>query len=225
MTEGEWGVCIDPRPMLRFLRTKGSKRLWRLFAVACVRPVAHLLRDARSRKTLEVAERFADGHATAEELLAARAEAQAAADQAHYDAYIDEARADFRWDAAYEAAWRAAEVADAALQCVADGVGEGDGDQMTMVAEALQQPDLIREVFGNPFRWTLVDPSWLAANGGAAGKLAKAIYDCRAFERLPLLADALKDAGCADADLLAHLRAPGLHVRGCWALDLVLGKT
>src|SRR5438270_9849452 len=119
MTEAEWTICVDPRRMLRFLHSKGSKRIWRLFAVACVRRVEHLMRDPRSRIALEVAERFADGEATEEELNAARVQAQAAARQAHYEEYMDEARAKFRWDATYEAFYDAAQAADAALQCVA----------------------------------------------------------------------------------------------------------
>ena len=55
-------------------------------------------------------------------------------------------------------------------------------------------------------------------------KIAQGIYDERAFDRLPILADALEDAGCDNADILAHLRSPGPHVRGCWAVDLILGK-
>jgi hypothetical protein len=69
-----------------------------------------------------------------------------------------------------------------------------------------------------------VDPSWLAWNGGTVRNLAQSIYDERAFDRLPVLADALEDAGCADADLLGHLRGPGPHARGCWAVDRILGK-
>ena len=68
---------------------------------------------------------------------------------------------------------------------------------------------------------------WLS-NGAqpteAVAALARGVYDDRAFDRLPVLADALDDAGCANADLLAHLRGPGPHVRGCWAVDLLLGK-
>ena len=55
--------------------------------------------------------------------------------------------------------------------------------------------------------------------------MAQSIYDARAFDRLPLLADALEDAGCADADILSHCRTPGEHVRGCWVVDLLLGKS
>jgi hypothetical protein len=84
--------------------------------------------------------------------------------------------------------------------------------------------ELVREVFGNPFRKAKIKWAWLACNDGIVAKLAQAIEEERAFDRLPILADALEDAGCTDADLLDHLRSPGSHVRGCWALDLILGK-
>jgi hypothetical protein len=88
-----------------------------------------------------------------------------------------------------------------------------------------EQCGLVRELFGPlPFRPASVDAAWLAGNDGTVSKLAAAIYDARAFERLPVLADALEDAGCSDAALLGHLRGPGPHVRGCWAVDLLLGK-
>jgi hypothetical protein len=84
---------------------------------------------------------------------------------------------------------------------------------------------LLRDILGNPFRPVpRVDPRCLSWNGGTVPKLAAAIYADRAFDRLPVLADALEDAGCTDAALLGHLRGGGEHVRGCWALDLVLGK-
>jgi hypothetical protein len=84
--------------------------------------------------------------------------------------------------------------------------------------------DLVREIFGNPFRPAVIEPAWLAWGDGIAGQLAQGIYEDRAFDRLPILADALIDAGCRDDALLDHLRSSGPHVRGCWALDLVLGK-
>ncbi|MGL4550687.1 MAG: hypothetical protein ACRC33_05830, partial [Gemmataceae bacterium] len=89
---------------------------------------------------------------------------------------------------------------------------------------ALLLPDTVRELFGDPPRWRVIDPLWLSVNDGAAGRLARAAYDRRHFGLLPVLADALEEAGCADADLLTHLRSPGPHVRGCWALDLLLGR-
>jgi hypothetical protein len=86
------------------------------------------------------------------------------------------------------------------------------------------QCDLLRDIFGDPFSSSSVDAVWLTWNGGTVPKLAQVIYDIRTFERQPILADALEEAGCADAAILGHLRGPGPHVRGCWVLDLLLGK-
>ncbi len=80
---------------------------------------------------------------------------------------------------------------------------------------------LLRDIFGNPFRPVTFDPAWRTST--AVG-VAEAIYADRTFDNLPVLADALQDAGCDHPDILTHLRDPGPHVRGCWALDLVLGK-
>jgi len=88
----------------------------------------------------------------------------------------------------------------------------------------LRQVELLRDLVGNPFRRVRLNLSWLAWNDGAIPKMAQSIYDARAFDRLPLLADALEDAGCDDADILSHCRTPGEHVRGCWVVDLLLGK-
>jgi hypothetical protein len=95
----------------------------------------------------------------------------------------------------------------------------------TGAREAARQPAALRDLFGNPFRPApALDPAWLAWNGGTVRKMSQLIYDDRAYDRLPVLADALEDAGRADAELLVHLRGPGPHVRGCWAVDLILGK-
>jgi hypothetical protein len=80
---------------------------------------------------------------------------------------------------------------------------------------------LIRDIFGNPFRPVTFGPAWRTAT---VASLAQASYDERAFDRLPILADALEDAGCTNADILGHCRGGGEHVRGCWVVDLVLGK-
>ena len=66
-----------------------------------------------------------------------------------------------------------------------------------------------------------LDPLCLVWNGGTVGRIAAGIYEERAFDRLPILADALEDAGCTDPALLTHCRGPGPHVRGCWAVDLL----
>ncbi|MCI0459739.1 MAG: hypothetical protein L0Z62_22540 [Gemmataceae bacterium] len=81
--------------------------------------------------------------------------------------------------------------------------------------------NLLRDIFGNPFRPVTVDP---ARETSAVVALARSIYEERRFEDLPILADALEEAGCTDADLLGHCRGPGPHTRGCWVVDLLLGK-
>jgi hypothetical protein len=83
---------------------------------------------------------------------------------------------------------------------------------------------IMRDVFGNPFCPVGVESAWLTWKDSTVVKLAQGIYEDRAFERLPMLADALEDAGCGDAEMLAHCRGPGPHVRGCWVVDLLLGK-
>src|SRR5262249_7533339 len=101
-------------------------------------------------------------------------------------------------------------------------------DAFKAAVEAVQHtgPDcrLVREIFGNPFRQTEVDPGWLDTHSGLARKLAGGVYLDSAFDRLPILADALEDAGCTDDTLLSHLRQPECHYLGCWALDLLLGR-
>jgi hypothetical protein len=97
-----------------------------------------------------------------------------------------------------------------------------------------EQCSLVRELFGNPFRpmpprqgkrqWEEQRRQWVAANDGIARKLAEVIYDQGRFSDAPILADALEEAGCVAAGLLDHLRGPGPHIRGCWAVDLVLAK-
>jgi hypothetical protein len=93
-----------------------------------------------------------------------------------------------------------------------------------LAAEARLQADLLRDVVGNPFQTALADPAWLTWSSGTVGRIAREIYEQRRFQDLSLLADALEDAGCADAEFLSHCRGGGPHARGCWLIDLLLGK-
>ena len=86
--------------------------------------------------------------------------------------------------------------------------------------ENAAQADLVRDVIGNPFRREAIEPAWLLANDRAATRIAEG----GTFADLPILADALEDAGCTNRAILDHCRGPGPHVVGCWALDLILGK-
>jgi hypothetical protein len=93
-------------------------------------------------------------------------------------------------------------------------IGNGNGEPAYLVT-------VLRDIFGNPFRPITLDPRWLTSS---VLDLAGAIYEERAFERVPILADALMDAGCENEDILDHCRGDGVHVRGCWVVDLLLGK-
>jgi hypothetical protein len=104
---------------------------------------------------------------------------------------------------------------------IAAGAAEEVGAQ-----EQPAQASLLRCIFGSlPFRPVPLDPAWLAWQDGTIWKLAAAVYDDRAFDRLPVLADALEEAGCTDDDMLKHCRGPGPHARGCFVVDALLGKT
>ena len=89
-------------------------------------------------------------------------------------------------------------------------------------AELAAQCGLLRCVFGDPFRPVTFDPEWRTA---AAVGLARSMYEARDFAPMPVLADALEDAGCDHPDVIGHCRGPGPHVRGCWVVDLVRNKS
>jgi hypothetical protein len=127
-------------------------------------------------------------------------------------------------DDSFTAAWRATEYLDVlALPEYAESK-----DEITACWERDQARicGILRDIVGNPFQPPpYLDHSWLDLNDGAIRELAQAIYDDRAFDRLPLLADTLVHAGCTDAAILLHCREPGVHVRGCWLVDALLGKS
>jgi hypothetical protein len=142
------------------------------------------------------------------------------------------------WNAAGAAVHLADDVPDVvgafALDGAADVVPEAppgsEGWRATLKTvrsrERKAQKALLGDIFGNPFRPlpSAVEPAWLAWNDGTIPRLAQSIYEERRFADMPILADALEEAGCTQADILAHLRGPGPHARGCWCLDLLLRK-
>ena len=210
MTEAEWLACDDPEKSLGWLvLEKASLRKLRLFSVACGRHVWASLSDSRSRNAIEVAERFADGLATPNELSLAHDAASALnGDLCGTDDGVCTAAAIASADVCTEV--------HPVTNCASAAVPGPS------IVERSSQADFVREIFGNPFRRVAFDPAW---NTVTATSLAQAIYDDRAFDRLPILADALEDAGCTNRDILDHCRLPGEHVRGCWVVDLVLGKS
>jgi hypothetical protein len=225
MTEAEWLACADPQPMLESLRGKGSDRKLYLFASACCRRARRLLNDPRSRRAVEAAELFADGLIGEEERWRAASEAEDA-----------EGPDNPGWAGPYYVACDTFDAETAAYYARAglspgapeSGINAVRPDEPAVVAEARSQCDPLRDLFGNPFRPASSDPAWLTPDVIA---LALAAYDQRTLPsgtlgpaRLALLADALEEAGCDNADLLAHLRGEGPHVGGCWAVDLAMGR-
>jgi hypothetical protein len=233
MTEAEWLACDDPGQMLRFLHGKASGRKLRRFAVACVRRVRHLLTDERSRRAVEVAERYADGMADGEDVRLAAIGAETVADAAAASSTTaaQEAAASAAFAALNATALRAETAADYAAANAGSAAyhaataANAPSAARARAAERAGQSRLLRDLFGPlAFRPVVIAPALLAWNDGAVRNMAQAIYDERAFDRLPILADALEDSGCTSEELLSHCRAAGGHVRGCWAVDLLLGQ-
>ena len=230
MTEAEWLACEAPRPMLEFLRGKASDRKLRLFACACCRRIWHLLKDERARRAVEIAERFADGLAGDDERSNARKLAQQAAQGRGVTTAPTAPKCERRAaSAAYyatacqamEAAYNAPDLVVEVLVWQAGGYANCDSRHIRREEEG-PQAQLLRDLLGNPFRLVRFEPGWRTGN---VIDLARTIYKEHAFERLPILADALMDAGCDSADILSHCRSSGPHVRGCWVIDLLLGKS
>ena len=89
----------------------------------------------------------------------------------------------------------------------------------------LWQAAMLRDIFGNPFRPApTLDPAWLKWHDATIPRLAQQMYDSRDFSSMPILADALEEAGCTSGEILEHCRGPGPHCRGCWVVDLILEK-
>jgi hypothetical protein len=234
MTEEQWLSCTDPTPMLEFLHGKASGRRFHLLACACCREIWPLLGDDRSRAAVEVSEAFADGRASEHELEATWAAASAAAQAAGTEAErlaASAARASTGAWAAAPAEWAASLAAGAQTRGPAAGSAGEQARTVLYATERRQQARLVRCIFDNPFRSVEVASAWLAWRAGAAPKLAQAIYEERSLPsghldaaRLAVLADMLEEAGATDAQLLTHLRSAGPHVRGCVAVDAILGR-
>ena len=219
----------DPGMMLEFLQEKVSKRKLQLFACACCRRILHLIEKESYEVALETLEQVADRQAPQVRLKAFRGPVPSQAiNSAYYAAQaVRQAVKERSWDwiAARGAACDSGEAVWAAALSSAAGGTDLEARRLASKAKKTEhaaQAELVRCIFGNPFRPATLDPTWQTS---AVVSLAQAIYNDYAFERLPLLADALEDAGCHHEDILAHCRGPGPHVRGCWVVDLLLEKS
>ena len=177
--------------------------------------------DERSRRAVETAERYADGQATAGELRIAEESASAAIRDHRGLLEITVPAMDAKMAAAKNLSIKHIISIDAKLLASKNVPLQ----QCLPAARDAEKCRLLHCIFGNPFRPApAVDPSWLAWNGGTVAKLAAGIYDERRFADLPILADALEEAGCTDPALLAHCRGGSEHVRGCWVVDVLTGR-
>src|SRR5262245_32874615 len=228
MTEAEWLASDDPAKMLVWLTGSGrsvwldrckphpacSDRKLRLLACAfCRREMMGWL-DPPACAVVEVAERYADGEATTEELWAAKAAAKKRnpVGRTKNSAAVEWVTARLQVPAAVSRGlpWERSPAPENAAQPAAAKV------------EAVH---LIRDLFGPlPFHSVTIPPTWLTWNDGTVPKMARHIYDTRDVSLLPILCDALEEAGCGKTRIIKHCRLPGDHVRGCWVLDLLLGK-
>lgn len=214
MTELQWLESDNLWTMLSFAGEKLGARKLRLFGCACCRQVWDMLTAPEQREAVEVAERYADGLASREELLEANRPLLTDEDCETPPSCVSDADAGI----AAEAGLRVGSFVEASLSARDDGRQQS----ARLIRERLMPVRLLRDQVGPMlFRPVALDPRWRTAT---VLDLTAGVYDRRSFDLMPILADALMDAGCDDEDVLYHCRREAPHARGCWVVDLLLGK-
>jgi hypothetical protein len=246
MTEEQWLSTRNPGWMVQFVSESGQghERRLRLFACACVRRIWHLVLDERSRAAVNAAELYAEG-----DIEEGRLEvAQWAAEKALRGSVVVRHAATLVAAGVGENGARIAvqQAARAAYGVTMPAI-QGTGYARNVVRntagavwraspkwaaphnveeEHRVQANLLREYVGPlAFRSVTLYPDQLAWGGGSVPAMAMTIHEEGAFHLMPVVGDALEEAGCTDAHVLTHCRQPGEHVRGCWVVDLILGKS
>jgi hypothetical protein len=225
MTERQWQAAKRPNPLWSFVSDKQQGRKLRLFSCACCRRLGELITDERRHAAISICERFADGLATKKELAAAKSRVHLLHNALTAELHREKKGADITVDPRWLMSVAVHALTSADLE---------DADASELVSEAMAtskinsrkteqavQSHILRDIFGNPFRPVKLSTAWRTDTTVA---LATQMYESRDFSAMPILADALQDAGCDNEDILDHCRGPGSHVRGCWVVDLVLGK-
>lgn len=240
MTKEEWRDCTDPEKMLESVCDTVTDRKLRLFAVACCRRVSHLLNDEQGEYAIQVGEQCADGIHSVQEAYAIGQELNVFFNYDLVNSLSDEKQVD--WNAVNLAllaaglttGWLDTKQTFSIARNVAGAVGsqkvannfDGDDDAYEEAtrpfinAEHASQAFILREIL-NPYGPATADGRWLTPS---IVELADSIYAEQAFNRMPELTEALLKAECDNLDILTHRRQPSEHVRGCWVLDLLLGK-
>jgi hypothetical protein len=220
--EHDWFAALSVIPLRDWCRNhlKRDRRKHRLFACACCRRLWDHLPDERSRKAIEASEAYADGKIDKKALTQARRAATRASSVAPKSPLYTGSG----W-AAEDAAQMLANqgFTDVFVACTARALfATMHLGLRSLAEEEAEQAKLLRDVFGNPFRPVAFDPAWRTETVVA---MAETLYESRDFSAMPILADALQDAGCDSDDVLNHCRNESQpHTRGCWVVDLVLGK-
>lgn len=219
MTESDWLTTPDLDDLLGELRRRRRfDRAVGLWVVACARLVEPHYDHPDISKAIDAAERYVEGRVGLGTLQRWNRRVLKVGDNAVWTAlwYLGFDR--YRYHpgrVADELSFRAREGASHAR---VEALEEDDQEEEGWVLIRL----LLHDVAGNPFQpRPAFDAAWRT---GSVKRMAEGISAARRFDELPILADALEDAGCDDAALLEHLRGTGPHDRGCWALDAVLGK-
>lgn len=213
MTEQEWLASDTLADVLRALGPQQNSRRWRQFAVGCARLIWDLI-PPEFRAPVEVMERILDRKALRDEL-----------ERVHlpYRAVYNDAKRVACWASSPTGSIiERGRVLIPMHTLRARRVAGGERDAMHLERELCH---VARDVFGNPFRPPPVyEPAWLRWGDGAVSSLAETIHAERAFEQMPILGDALEDAGCTEARWLEHCRDHATHVRGCWVLEAIRGR-
>jgi hypothetical protein len=251
MDEERWVREVEVGPLLRWLRQDRvvtrvpGRRALRLLACGWCRRIWQHIEKGPFRQAVEVAERFADQQATEAELeQAARAAGEHRRNLREIDvrepgpavaahqAALATAVTGGTWSLISPSRWSLWMLLDAVARSASCAAGGGalfdpvsrswrPARPLAAEEETRHQTQLLRDIFGNPFRPAAIEQVWRSANGGMAVRLAEVIYRERRFDELPILADALEDADCNDGVILEHCRVPGTHTRGCWVVDAV----
>lgn len=227
MTETEWLTSTNAQEMLFELTGRAGERDLRLFAIACCHRIMHQLPSPVDDylEPLQLCEQYAreaQHDPQRIELYLAAVAASAAFAAAATESFGEDSEG-YASHAVYAAsALTGSGYADTAATIWSAAADASLADEATRsLDERKVQSDLLRDVFGNPFRSVTIAPQWRTASAVA---LAESMYQSRDFAAMPILADALQDAGCDNEDILSHCRGPGPHVRGCWVVDLVTGR-
>ena len=212
MTEDQWLTCDNPEQMLESVRGKATKRKLRLFAAACFRRLTHLLTDDRQIQAIDLLEDAPDEIALPQAVVRGVRHALPPSVDSFGGKYKNSD------DPYFVALMLYRELVSSSTAHHATFATRGLAE--AGVAERTEQCRLLRCILGPlPFRDIHVSPSWATPPVIA---VARGIYEQRAFEKLPMLGDALHQAGCHEAEIMSHCQEPGPHVRGCWVVDLLL---